>query len=446
MRVGLIGGGLMGLAAAARLAARGHSVTVFERADRPGGLATYQDFGAFVWDRFYHVILPTDRFLIGFIRDLGLAGQLNWRPTRTGYYVDRQFHSLSTNVEFLRFPALGLWSKFRLALSILYTSRIRDWQSLESVTVEDFLVRTGGRATFEKFWKPLLLAKLGAEYRRVSAVFIWSYITRLFSARDAASQREHLGYVSGGYRTIFRRVVENIEAAGGRLHLGVDVSQVSAAPAGGMRVIAGGVEHSFDKVVFTGPTNVMRAVVDANLVEAPAAGADVEYLGVACLVIVTRKPFTPYYVLNLADESIPFTGVIGMSSLVDVGETAGLHVTYCPKYVLSDDPLLREPDAVLLPKFIEGLRRMYPELRDEDIESAHMHRAIKVQPLQVLGYSKLVQPAVTRHPDFFVINSAQFVNDTLNNNAVIRTVDQFMGAHEHVFGPGSVAGRPSGSA
>ncbi len=69
------------------------------------------------------------------------------------------------------------------------------------MTVEEFLVRYSGRATFEKMWKPLLLAKLGENYRRVSAVFIWTYVKRLFSARDAAAQKEPLGYVSGGYRT-----------------------------------------------------------------------------------------------------------------------------------------------------------------------------------------------------------------------------------------------------
>ena len=49
-------------------------------------------------------------------------------------------------------------------------------------------------------------------YRRVSAVFIWTYVKRLFSARDAAAQKESLGYVSGGYRTVFARLVERIRS------------------------------------------------------------------------------------------------------------------------------------------------------------------------------------------------------------------------------------------
>ncbi len=47
---------------------------VFERAEQPGGLATWHDFGGFVWDRFYHVILPSDTALVDFVRRIGLGG------------------------------------------------------------------------------------------------------------------------------------------------------------------------------------------------------------------------------------------------------------------------------------------------------------------------------------------------------------------------------------
>ena len=432
MRIGIIGGGLMGLALAERLGSAGHRVTVYERADQPGGLATWHDFGPFTWDRFYHVILPSDTALVEFIRRIGLGGELRWRATQTGYYVERATHPLSSGLDFLKFPLLGPWSKFRLAATILYCSRIRDWRRLEGMTAEEFLVRYSGRATFEKFWKPLLLAKLGENYRRVSAVFIWTYVKRLFSARDAAAQKESLGYVSGGYRTVFTRLVERIRATGGDLRLGVEVEAVRPRAGGGIEVVSGGATEEFDKVIFTGPVSVLRAVADPALVRVPAQG-DVEYLGVLCLALVTRKPFCPYYVLNIADERVPFTGIIGMSSLVDTAETAGLHLTYLPKYVLSDDAALKRPDAEIVAEFMAGFRRMYPDFPESAIAGVHINRAIKVQPLQVLGYSSLVQAPRTRHPDFYVVNTAQFASNTLNNNEVIRSVNAFLEQFEPDF-------------
>ncbi len=422
----------MGLALAERLGSAGHRTTVYERAAQPGGLATWHDFGAFTWDRFYHVILPSDTALVDFVRRIGLGESLRWRRTQTGYYVDRTTHPLSSGVDFLKFPLLGPWSKARLAATILYCSRIRDWRPLERMTVEEFLVRYSGRATFEKFWKPLLLAKLGENYRRVSAVFIWTYVKRLFSARDAAAQKESLGYVSGGYKTVFARLVERIRATGGDLRLGVAVEAVRPRAGGGIEVALGGATEAFDKVIFTGPVNALRAAADPALVQVPAQG-DVEYLGVLCMALVTRKPFCPYYVLNIADDRVPFTGIIGMSSLVDTAETAGLHLTYLPKYVLSDDAALGRPDAEVVAEFMAGFRRMYPDFPESEIAGVHLNRAIKVQPLQVLGYSGLVQAPRTRHPDFYVVNTAQFASNTLNNNEVIRSVNAFLEQFEPDF-------------
>ncbi len=440
MRVGIIGGGLMGLAIAHRLSARGHAVVVFERASQVGGLATWHDFGRFIWDRFYHVILPSDGPLIRFIHLIGLGAELRWRATQTGYYVDHHFYSLSNNVDFLKFPPLSLWSKFRLALTILYCARINDWRRLEKITVEDWLVRTSGRATFEKMWKPLLLAKLGENYRRVSAVFIWSYIKRLFSARDAAAQKEHLGHVRGGYRTVFERLVELIHAQHGEIRLNVEVRRVSPREAGGVSVQVNGTEECFDKVIFTSPVNVLRQTVDERLVAVPKPGRDVEYLGVLCMVLATRRPVIPYYILNIGDERIPFTGVIGMSNLVDPSETSDLHVTYLPKYLLSDDPLLRAPDDEVRALFQRGIAQMFPDLKAADIDSVHINRATKVQPLQVIDYSTLVPQPETRHPDFYVLNTAQFVNNTLNNNEVIRSVNAFFERFDAHFAAEAASG------
>lgn len=442
MRVGIIGAGLMGMALAERLAGEGHRVHVFERTEQAGGLATWHDFGPFVWDRFYHVILPSDRALIEFMRRIGLGDCLQWRSTRTGYFVGGRLWSLSNGMEFLRFPLLGLTSKIRLAWTILYCSRIRDWQRLEEMNVEEFLVRLSGRATFEVFWKPLLLAKLGEAYRRVSGVFIWTYVRRLFSARDPATQKEQLGYVSGGYRGVFDVLIERVKRSGGAVHTGVDVECISPGINGSIDVSVANRCETFDRVVFTGPADVMRRIVHPSLVDVPPSGK-IEYLGVICLAIVTKRPLVPFYIVNISDQSIPFTGVIGMSSLVSTEETGGLYLTYCPKYVLSSDDLFSRSDPELLERFMAGLRSLVPALDSSDITYAQIHRAARVQPLQVVGYSKLVQQARTRSTAFFVLNTTQFVSSTLNNNEVICAVDGFLDTFRAQFAePAGSAGQP----
>ncbi len=76
---------------------------------------------------------------------------------------------------------------------------------------------------------------------------------------------------------------------------------------------------------------------------------------------------------------------------------------------------------------------MYPDFPESEIAGVHLNRAVKVQPLQVLGYSKLVQAPRTRHDDFYVVNTAQFASNTLNNNEVIRSVNAFLNQFEAEF-------------
>ena len=95
--------------------------------------------------------------------------------------------------------------------------------------------------------------------------------------------------------------------------------------------------------------------------------------------------------------------------------------------------------------FFAGLKLMFPDLEDKDIESVHINRAVKVQPLQVLDYSKLVPQVASEHPDFFVLNTAQFTHMTLNNNEVICAVNHFLEQYGDRFGqrPQSTSARHS---
>jgi protoporphyrinogen oxidase len=233
---------------------------------------------------------------------------------------------------------------------------------------------------------------------------------------------------------VLERVEQRIRDSGGTIRTGVTVRRIVARPEGGLRVEYDDRIENFDKVIFTAPVSVLQAVAGEEMcrLERPD-GAKVEYLGVICMVLVTAKPLVPYYIVNIADERIPFTGIIGMSNLVSTTETAGLHITFLPKYVHSEDPLLRAPDEELRELFVSGLRVMFPDFDPALAVGMHINRAARVQPLQVLGYSRLVPTVTTAHPDFFVLNTSQFAANTLNNNDVIRSVDEFVRRHGGVF-------------
>ena len=227
-RWGIVGGGMLGLTLAHRFAQAGDTVTVFEAAPHLGGLASAWSLDEVVWDRHYHVTLLSDTYLRSLLSELGLEDQMEWRETQTGCYTDGRLYSVSNTVEFLRFPPLGLVDKLRLGGTIFYGSKVRDWRRLETVPVERWLKVWSGRRTFERFWLPLLRAKLGESYREASAAFIWATIQRLYAARRTGMKKEMFGYVPGGYARILERFSDMLREEGVELRLGAAVAGIEA--------------------------------------------------------------------------------------------------------------------------------------------------------------------------------------------------------------------------
>jgi len=115
-----------------------------------------------------------------------------------------------------------------------------------------------------------------------------------------------------------------------------------------------------------------------------------------------------------------------MSNLVKPEETDGLCLTYFVKYVASDDELLKVDDDLIQKQFCAGIDIMFPDFNWDDVDSIHVNRAPVVQPLQVINYSQIVPKTTTVHPDFYVLNTSQFVGGTLNNNEVVGSVLSFV--------------------
>ncbi len=420
----VIGGGMMGMTLAHRLARAGRAVTLYESADHVGGLAAAWRIGDVVWDRHYHVILPSDQALLALLDEIGLASDLRWARTRTGVFADGRLYSVSNALEMLMFPALGLVDKARLAATILIASRIRDFRALERQTVEAWLRRWSGNRTYERFWMPLLRSKLGDHHRLASAAFIWATIQRLYAARRTGMKREVFGYVSGGYARILARFEEVLRAGGVGIETGCPVERIRAAASGVEVLRAGRPPTRHECAVLTTPCPVaVRLCPDLTLAERDRLLA-VRYMGIACASLLLKRPLGGFYVTNLLDEGLPFTGVIEMSALTGTGPFKGRTLVYLPRYLSPEDPVMRAPDDEVRDSFLAGLARMFPGLRAGDVEAFRLSRVLYVMALPTLRYSERVPPMRTSLHGVFLVNSAQIVAGTLNVNETVTLAER----------------------
>lgn len=438
-KIAIIGSGFLGLTLALRLVEQGNRVTVFESASEIGGLASAWKIGDVVWDKHYHVTLLSDSFTRKIVEEIGLKDEFEWVETKTGFYTNGKLVSISNTLEFLKFPPLDLISKFRLGSTIFYASRVKDWKSLEKISVEDWLTKLSGKKTFEKMWKPLLKAKLGEAYKETSAAFIWATIQRMYAARNSGLKKEMFGYVRGGYARVLEKFGEYLKEKGVEIRLNCKV--LSAESAGNaekkIKIVyeqseknsansaLSAFENCFDSVILTCPANIASKIVPQLSESEKQKLNKIKYQGIVCASLLTRKSLSEFYVTNITDET-PFTGIIEMSALVDKKHFGGNALVYLPKYVAPDDELFEKTDAEIEEIFLSALEKMYAHFKREDVLEFKISRVRNVFPIPTLNYSANVSSVKTSIDGVFIVNSSQITNGTLNVNETIQLAEKML--------------------
>jgi protoporphyrinogen oxidase len=421
---GVIGGGIMGMTLALRLAQKGYKVTILENSSKLGGLTGAIEMDGLVWDRFYHVILMSDIYTRKIINEIGLEEQLKWVETKTGFFSDGKLYSMSNIIEFLKFPPINLFDKFRLGLTIIAASLIKDWKRMEGIPVEIWLKRWSGKWVFEKIWLPLLKAKLGDHYKETSASFIWATIQRMYAARRTGLKKEMFGYVSGGYDKINEAFGKKLKSQGVTIVLNTQVTRIIKEKSNLIEIATADKNtYEFDELISTLPSDISVKIAPLLTKEEIEKHMAIKYLGVVCPSILLRRPVSKYYVTNIIDSWTPFTGIIEMTALVDPKELGNRSLVYLPKYVEPENELFKKNSDELREYFLEPLYKMYPEFSDSDVTFWNVSSARRVFALPTLHYSEKLPSVTTSLKGYYIINSAQIINGTLNVNETVHIAE-----------------------
>ena len=420
MRIGIVGGGILGLSLGYYLTKSGIDVTIFEGRDRAGGLLdTFEVDGVWI-DKYYHCILGGDADLHALNEELGLTSKTRFGSAKQGFYSGGQLYPMASGKDLLLFPPLTLLERVRLGLTILGAFRTNDVDRLEQTPVEEWLVGLGGRGAFDKVWKPLLKAKFDSHYDLTPATYIWSRLKRTSSTKAAAGGGDKLGYYVGSYRVLVDRLVEKIEQAGSEVRLNARVERVVIEDERAVGIAVNGREIPFDGVVVTTPLPALSAIVPephrAKLQLPPAP----EYLGVICGLLLLDRPLSPYYTLNIADSDIPFTGVIETTNIVNPADVGGHHLVYVPKYVTRDSPFNQKSDDELEDLYVEHLSRMFPRFREATVRHAFVFRERLVEPLHQIGRPRPRVPMTTPIDGLFAVNNGQIYPELTNVQASVQ--------------------------
>lgn len=391
MKVVIVGAGVMGLSLAVDLLEDGHEVSVLEAAPSPGGMAGSFDFGGVAAERFYHFICGADDGYFRWLERLGLKRHLTWRRTSMAVFHEGRLYPFGDPLSLMRFEPLSFSARVRYGLHVLQAKRLRDWRPLEHVSARDWLVEGTGEESYRVVWEPLLRQKFGSHTDSISAAWIWSRIHRLASSRNRVFQ-EWLGFLDRGTDVLVSALVDAVRSLGGKIDCGAKVERLNLDGGRAAGVSVSGVEHAADAVVSTVPLPILTRIgpdLPSDYVDQALA---LENIGVRCILLKLDKPLTPYFWVNVNDDSLPLCGLIEYTNL---NPSDGFSLVYSPTYVSRADPEYSRSDEDILEETLQGISVIQPEFDRASVIDYRVFREPYAQPVCPVGFQQKLAPLRT---------------------------------------------------
>ncbi len=260
--VGVVGGGLAGLAAGCALAEAGFQVTLFERRPYLGGRASsYQHPGTGeVVDNCQHVLLGCCTNLIDLYRRTGTEDKIRWYDRLTflrpggrassihSSFLPAPFHAVPA---FLRADHLNFKDKLSIARALFPLLRRLPPERGESFS--QWLQKYHPTpAAVERFWKPILISALNEDLERASVPYAAQVMRESFLKSAEAGR---MGVPAVPLSDLYGAAGNYITARGGEVLLRAVVEALDVTPEQ-VRVQAGGREVPLDFLVLAAPFDV----------------------------------------------------------------------------------------------------------------------------------------------------------------------------------------------
>ncbi len=390
--IGIVGGGIAGLAGAYRLQQAGYDVQVFEASSDVGGLArTYPTAGDRI-EAFYHHLSKSEQTIVDLAEELGIGDRVEWHVGENAYYVDGAIHPMDTPWEILTFPHWSLYDKFRLGMLTLDIDvrggvpsfdtyeRLSDF---EETSVKEFAIEHTTETVYETFFEPLLDAKFGSRKEDVSAAWLLGRI-KFRGERDLLNG-EVLGYINGGFGVFLDALIDAV----GEANITTDARVTELEHDDHVQTMTvetadGTTDYDVDGVVVATMPNVLKAL--------SGYPCEIDFQASVCAVIEMEESLMDTYWLNVADDA-PFGALIEHTNFIPTDRYGGDHLLYVASYVQDEtEQLWQFDDDALTEHWLSGIESLFPSFDRDVVSNVRIARNPRTAPIYERGYLDMVVP------------------------------------------------------
>ncbi|MCL5433164.1 MAG: FAD-dependent oxidoreductase [Patescibacteria group bacterium] len=395
MKIAIIGAGIEGLSIALNLLKLGFDVTIFEKYDLPGGLASGFKEKNWRWtlDKYYHHFFTNDKSALNLAKEVGHE-VLIIRP-KTSVYIDGKIYQLDSPLKVLTFPKLNIFEKIRMAFVLAFFKFNPFWKMFEDVNTVDFLPKAMGKKAYEMIWKPQLIAKFGNFSKDISLAWFWARINK---------RTTKLAYPKGGFLEFENTILKKIKGQKGNILFQNNVSEINNID-GRIIVKTDNKSYEFDKVIATLASSQFSKIVKNLPDDYQKKTEKIKVLGVLNLVLRLKEKFFKdnTYWLSICDNSWPIMAIVEHTNFVDKKEYGNEHLLYLGKYLqTSDDMFSKSKDELL--KICDPFLKKINENYRETIIDYRLFKDQFAQPVVDTNYSKNILPFKTPIENVYLAN------------------------------------------
>jgi protoporphyrinogen oxidase len=441
MRVGIVGGGMLGMTAALRLRQAGHDVTLWERMPSLGGQAATFPIAGTRLEYFYHHLFHSDTAIIDLMNELGVGDRLQWLPSTVGMFYDGKIWPLDGAKDLLKLGYISPLARLRVGALTAYLQLKKNYAAYERQSAAAWLARASGKNGFDRVFGAQLRAKFGPSWDKIPMVWFWKKVQLRTTNRSNPLAKETLGYPRGSFQVFIDALEAEMRRVGVAMNLGVNVESVQPSAEGGVTVRVDGVDHAMDTVVITTPSAVFKRLAPELPAEYVRKLDAAGYQAACCMLLELDRKLTDIYWLNIADPAVPFTGVIEQTNFVPPAQYGGSHLVYLSRYLEVTDPIWAMEQDELFAHYLPALRRINPAFDPSWVREIRVFRERAAQPIVPLRYSSLIPEMRTPLPNIYLANTTQIYPEDRGTNYSVALGNEIA----NLIGDDLAAGRIAGA-
>jgi len=418
MNLLIVGGGATGLASAYIAAKRGEQVTLLEASNRLGGLLSTFDVGGTKLECFYHHFFTHDIEINWLLEELNLSQDVRFVETKMGMYRYGNIHPFTTTKDLLQFPRLSLLDKIRFGLTSLFLSKQRNWQQYENISALEWFYKWAGKRVTNTIWRPMLEIKFGEYAGKIPLAWMIGRMTQRLKSRSKG--KEKLGYLKGSLQRLVDELEIQLRKAKVNIFRNAPVTELLFENGRVIGVKTPKGEFRADKILITIPTVYLAKLIPNEFSNYRMQLETIEYFGAICVVVITEKPLSKIYWLNVGDPGFDFGGVIEQTNFLPPVEYQGLHITYLSRYATWREPILSKSDSEIISLFKKQLKSIFPDLESKGIRAIQVFRTNTAATVCDKNFSDKIPAYKSPIPNLYVANMAHVYPDERSVNNSIK--------------------------